>query len=167
MTELERTANYLRETFTGDAWHGDPMKKILVGVSHEGAAAHPIADAHSIWELVLHITAWLEMFERTLHGTPLPQHNVPGYDEMNFPPVRATGAKAWKEAQEHMYAAAEKMAAGIALFDAAKMTAKVPGRDYDFGYALPGIVAHSIYHAGQIAILKKAFSGQPSAVSKS
>ena len=32
----------------------------------------------------------------------------------------------------------------------------VPGRDYDFAYAFPGIVQHTIYHAGQIAMLKKA-----------
>lgn len=158
MTELERTAKYLRETFTGDAWHGDSVKKILVGVDAQKAAARPIAEAHSIWELVLHIAAWLEMFEATLHGTPLPQHSAPGYGEMNFPPVRATDAPAWQEAQARMYAAAEKMAAGTAKFDAKKMSAKVPGREYDFGYALPGIVSHSVYHAGQIAILKKALT---------
>jgi hypothetical protein len=31
---------------------------LLAGVSPEEAAAHPIAGAHSIGELVLHMTAW-------------------------------------------------------------------------------------------------------------
>ena len=30
--------------------------EVLEGVSAEAAAAHPVAGAHSIWELVLHLT---------------------------------------------------------------------------------------------------------------
>ena len=33
---------------------------------------------------------------------------------------------------------------------------RVPGKRYDFYHMLHGIAQHELYHAGQIAILKKA-----------
>src|ERR1035437_3500929 len=53
-----RIADQLRRAFSGDAWHGDSVFEILEGVNAAQAAAHPIKNAHSIWELVLHIAAW-------------------------------------------------------------------------------------------------------------
>ena len=43
---------------------------ILDGVTHAQAAAKPIAAAHSIWELVLHIAAWKNEVRRRLSGAP-------------------------------------------------------------------------------------------------
>ena len=43
-------------------------------------------------------------------------------------------------------------------FDDAKLQAIVPGRPYDFYHLFHGIVQHSLYHGGQIAMLKKALA---------
>lgn len=158
MTELERIAEELRRAANGDAWHGDSIARTLEGVSAEQAASKPLANAHSVWELVLHVTYWLDAVTLAMNGTPLVQHSVPGYMQMNFPPVRSTDPKAWEEAKARLMSAAEKCAGTIAKFDPAKFGNKVPGREYDFAYALPGIVSHTIYHGGQMAMLKKAFS---------
>ena len=155
MTELERIAEELRRATSGDAWHGDSIKKILEHVKAGQAAAKPIANAHSIWELVLHVNYWLDALTLAMHGTPLVQHSVPGFDQMNFPAVKATDEKAWGEAKARLFTAAEKCANAIAQFDPAKFHATVPGRKYTFDYALPGIVSHTIYHGGQMAMLKK------------
>ncbi len=156
MNELERIAEELRRATTGDAWHGDSMKKILERVSAKQAVGKPIANGHSIWELVLHVNYWLDAVTLAMHGTPLVQHSVPGFDEMNFPPVRSTEPKAWEEAKDRLFTAANKCADAIERFDPAKFHSTVPGRKYTFDYALPGIVDHCVYHAGQMAILKKA-----------
>ncbi len=158
MNELERIAEELRRVTTGDAWHGDSLKKTLQTVSAQQAAAKPIANAHSIWELVLHVTYWLDAITLTTTGTPLVQHSVPGFDQMNFPPVKSTEPKAWDEAKARLMTSAEKCATAIAKFDPAKFGNEVPGRKYKFDYALPGIVSHCIYHGGQMAMLKKSFA---------
>jgi uncharacterized damage-inducible protein DinB len=155
MTELERIAEELRRAVSGDAWHGDSIAKTLEGVTAEQAAAKPLANAHSIWELVLHVTYWLDAITLTTTGTPLVQHSVPGFNEMNFPPVRSAEQKAWEEAKARLMTSAEKCATAIAKFDPAKFSTTVPGRKYSYDYALPGIVSHTIYHGGQMAILKK------------
>ena len=58
MSETARLADQIRRAFDGEAWHGDSVVEILQGVNAAMAAAHPIKNAHSIWELLLHIAAW-------------------------------------------------------------------------------------------------------------
>ena len=58
----------LRRAFYGEAWHGDSLFEILRGVTAAQAAARPIKTAHSIWELVLHISAWDGAARRRMTG---------------------------------------------------------------------------------------------------
>jgi hypothetical protein len=49
----------------------------------------------------------------------------------------------------------------VAAFPEARLHDPVPGKKgkyYDFYYLFSGIVQHELYHAGQIALLKKARS---------
>src|SRR5580692_8893373 len=92
-----RIADQLRRAFDGDAWHGDSVLQILNGVDAKTAAAHPIAGAHSIWELVLHIAAWDGAVLRRLHS------DVPVEleDAENFPAGTDTSEAAWYQALAH------------------------------------------------------------------
>ena len=74
MTETARLADQIRRTFEGAAWHGDPLLKILAGVNAATATAHPINNAHSIWELVLHIAAWDDIVRRRASDQKCPQY---------------------------------------------------------------------------------------------
>ena len=64
MNEIERIVDQLEREHAGDPWHGSPLRQVLADISHTQASAKPIADAHSIWELVLHIA-----HGRTRHAT--------------------------------------------------------------------------------------------------
>jgi len=156
MTDLTRLADQFRRAFEGDAWHGASVSELLHGVTASQAASRPIPDAHSIWEIVLHIASWERMFDGAVRGKPLPPWPSPEISKLDWPAVPAPTAAAWKKAQRELYAAGEKLRRSIVKFDPQRLHAKVPGRDYDFAYAFPGIVQHTIYHAGQIAMLKKA-----------
>ncbi len=57
MSETARLADQIRRAFDGGAWHGDALLELLADVDGKKATAHPIKNAHSIWELVLHIAA--------------------------------------------------------------------------------------------------------------
>ena len=56
MTEVERILDQYDRAMNGDAWHGDPVWKILDGISAEQAARRAAANTHTIWELVAHMT---------------------------------------------------------------------------------------------------------------
>ena len=57
--DMEIIADQISRAFRGESWHGPSVREVLAGVSAEDAAAHPIAGAHSIWEIVLHLTGWI------------------------------------------------------------------------------------------------------------
>ena len=67
--EADRLIDQFKRAHDGDPWHGSPVKAILKGVTAEQAATPPPNGAHSIWELVLHMTAWTNEVRRRLAGT--------------------------------------------------------------------------------------------------
>ena len=58
MTRAAKLAARIERCVTGPMWHGPVLADLLDGMPHDRAAAKPIAGAHSIWEIVLHVTAW-------------------------------------------------------------------------------------------------------------
>lgn len=152
-SESPRIADQLRRAFTGDPWHGSPLLDLLAGVTAEKARARPLRSVHSIWELVVHIDVYLKVGFEATQGVPAP--SLYG-TERDWPALRDDSAAAWSAAQNQMFQNAERLAQAIENFDDARLQATVPGRAYDFYYLFHGIVQHSLYHGGQIAILKKA-----------
>ena len=46
----------------------------------------------------------------------------------------------------------------VASLPDSRLWDRVPGKRYDFYHMLHGVTQHELYHAGQIALLKKAVS---------
>ena len=156
MTELERIAEQLHHAVTGGAWHGPAIREVLSGLTARQAAARPIRGGHSIWELVLHVTSWMKMFDAALHGTPLLPWPSAAMEKLDWPAVPRADAANWKKAQRELYAAARRLRRSIAGFAPRRMRERVPGRSFNFSHALPGILQHTVYHSGQMALIKKA-----------
>src|ERR1700757_863937 len=92
-TESLRIADQLRRAFYGDAWHGPALMELLEDVDAATAAARPLHDVHSIWELVLHIAAWDGAGIVRLGGNKC---QLTGTD--NFPLVQKPTGAAWRKA---------------------------------------------------------------------
>jgi uncharacterized damage-inducible protein DinB len=151
--ETTRIADQLRRAFDGGAWHGDSLLEILKGVTAERAAARPVAGAHTIWELVLHIAAWDVAVRRSLAGMAMGVA-----DAENFPAVSDTSAAAWEKTLAHLRRTHEELIEAVEKFPEGSLEKRVPdkeGAHYNFYYTLQGVVQHELYHAGQIALLKK------------
>ena len=151
MSEASRIADQLRRAFDGEAWHGDSLLELLEGVSAAKAAARPLKDAHSIWELVLHITAWDGAVNRRIvSGKALTLS-----DEENFPSVKDTSDDAWKRALTTLEKVHEELVQTALGLPDSRLHERVAGKDYDIYFMLHGVTQHELYHAGQIALLKK------------
>jgi len=153
VSESARIADQLRRAFDGEAWHGDSVLEILKNVTPEQAARHSLKGAHSIWELLLHIAAWDGAAMRRMSGVA-----VALSDAENFPPVSDRNQAAWDTAVAELRRVHEELVAAVAAFPDSQLYALVPGKEgahYTFYYMLHGVVQHELYHAGQIAILKK------------
>jgi len=151
MTEVERIEDQMKRAFEGNAWHGPAVLEVLEGVGAEQAARRPIAAAHSIWELVLHMNTWKDIAERRLGGDPVKE--VP--PELDFPPVQGTDAAAWQAAQDGLAATHQRLTHALGRLRDAQLDEPPPGYGLSRYVLLHGVIQHDLYHAGQIAILKK------------
>lgn len=153
MSQTALLADQIRRAFEGEAWHGDSLQELLAGVNAKAAAAHPIRGAHSIWELVLHIAAWDDAVVRRAGGAA-----VTLSDKENFPPVEDVSEAAWKKTVDSVNKTHAALVKTVEAFPDGRLQDAVPGKPqvyYDFYYMFSGIVQHELYHAGQIALLKK------------
>jgi len=148
--EGSRIADQLRRAFDGSAWHGPSLLELLSGVDAATAAAKPLPNVHSIWELVLHITVWDRSAIVRLGG----EVSQPTGD-LNFPPVGTVTRSAWLEAVSEAKRTHNELVKVVGKLSDAQLRERCPGKRYDYYHLLHGVVQHELYHAGQIAILKK------------
>lgn len=154
MKETERIRDQLQRAFAGDAWHGPSVLEILENVTASQAATRPIPGAHSIWELVLHIKAWSDACRRRLAGD-----RAELADEENFPAIDDTSDEAWQNTQMRLRESHQRLNEAIAAVDETRLDHPILEGMPSVYITLHGAVQHSLYHAGQIAILKKATTG--------
>jgi uncharacterized damage-inducible protein DinB len=160
VTAIDRIIDELRRAHDGDPWHGSPVTKVLEGVTATQAAARPLAGAHTIWELVLHMTTWRDEVARRV------QSGVAGDpDAPDWPPMPQPSDAAWDAAlhaldESHAHLLRTVAALPPARLDDVLGDRRSPpeGTGVSYYVMLHGIAQHDAYHAGQIAMLKKAVS---------
>lgn len=153
MKEVERIADQLSRAFEGEAWHGPAVMEILDGITAHHAAARPFKSAHNIWEIVLHIAAWESACVRRLHGD---RAQLPPQED--WPAVAETSEKSWEQSKKDLRQGYEQLRDAISQLADAQLDRPIVEGLSTVYVTLHGIVQHSLYHAGQIAILKKMVS---------
>jgi hypothetical protein len=73
-------------------------------------------------------------------------------DEMNFPTPTD-----WVKTLEELETSQHRLLEALKDFDSSKLYEAVPHGSYNYNFytLLHGIIHHDLYHAGQIALLKK------------
>jgi hypothetical protein len=148
--ESSRIADQLRRSIHGEAWHGPSVMELLVDVNWQQAAAKPVASAHTIWEIVLHITAWAGAVRRRVNGEAVQLTATE-----DWPGIGVANAEASRSVVEGLVNSQALLAERIETLTDEDLTATVAGEDYTVYFLLHGLVQHNLYHAGQIALLKK------------
>lgn len=149
--EIERIVDQMDRAFSGDAWHGPSVMALLEGISAEDAAKRPIAQAHSIWELVNHVAAWNRIVERRLRD-----EIVKVTPEMDWPAAPLASDITWKRALDALKESRAKLRRTVEQLSDAQLDENPPSLPDSRYVLLHGLVQHDLYHAGQIAVLKKA-----------
>lgn len=77
----------LQKVHDGDPWHGSSITDVLKGVDADIAGLKSIPHGHTIWEIVLHMTAWTREATSRVRGAapksppsdwPTPKKQVEG-----------------------------------------------------------------------------------------
>jgi uncharacterized damage-inducible protein DinB len=153
MQQTDMIADQLERAYRGDAWHGPSVRAVLEGVDAATAAARPHEKAHSIHEIVLHMTGWTREVTRRLRV------GVAEDPEMGDWPGTGGG---WDAALAALETANHELLSAIRALNPAQLDDHIgDARDRTLGSGvsryvmLHGLVQHHAYHAGQIEMLKK------------
>lgn len=150
MNESERLAMELDKALNGGAWHGPSFREALDGVDLAAALRRPIPEAHSIAEIVQHATTWHDVVRRRLDGeTP----QVP--DEQDWPKAAPADAAAWAALRQQLHETGRTLCETVRAFPVEKLHQQRPRIDDTWYSLISGELQHVIYHAGQIAVLRK------------
>jgi uncharacterized damage-inducible protein DinB len=151
-------ATLLRKGYSSDPWHGPATVDLVFDVPFAAAAARPIPDGHSIWEIVLHMTAWQREVVRRLGGA---EPQPPEDGDWPIPPT--LGQEGWDRARAELGASLEQLGTAVAALSDEDLRELVgTARDRALGSGITraemvaGLLQHNAYHSGQIALLRKA-----------
>ena len=148
--EIMRIQDQLKRSFEGDAWHGPALNEVLSNISAETAAARPLENAHSIWEITLHIRAWQNAVKERLQGTPVSWKDVD-----DWPAVQETSEAAWQQLQSDLKASFESLLKSLESVDESKLDQPIAEGFSSYYATIHGLIQHNLYHAGQIVMLNK------------
>jgi uncharacterized damage-inducible protein DinB len=153
-SEIRRIEDQLRRALEGEAWHGPAVLELLAGVSAAQAARHPIPGAHSIWELALHIGSDYDLVLRRLAGDGRPVS--PGED---WPACLAPTEENWQQTVRELERKNENLRRAVRDFPAERLDEPLVAEPpYTAYMQFIGVTQHNLYHAGQIALLKRALA---------
>jgi uncharacterized damage-inducible protein DinB len=160
MTESHRLIAELNSAMEGDPWHGNSIATILDSVSPSQALAKPIGDAHSIWEIVRHLTAWTNEVARRLGGRPASDP-----EEGDWPAPSGSDQASWWRDVSRLFEAHRRLVASLEGFpDESLLEPTNDPRSLDAGVTryvlLHGLAQHHAYHGGQISLIKKGSQGR-------
>ena len=157
MTEIERLADQLQRAFYRDAWCGPSLLETLEGVTAERAAARPLARAHSIREIVSHVSGWKRVVHQRLEGraVALPE-------EGDWPQAADMSEQSWRETLAKLQARHDALLLAVRGLSEARLedvliteSSRETGGGVSCYVTLHGVAQHDLYHGGQISLLKK------------
>lgn len=150
---MNRIRGLLAQIFQGEPWVGNNLSTTLDQVSASDAATHWLTEAHSIWEIVLHLKAWRSFLLHKLKGD---QHfNIEQGEPEDWPTPPEATEEAWQQTLQDLTQNQAEISDLLENWQDEQLESTVPGRPYSFYTLIHGIIQHDYYHIGQISLIKK------------
>jgi uncharacterized damage-inducible protein DinB len=156
---IERLADEIERGYHGDPWHGASTREVLAGIDAGTAARRPIPNAHTIGEIVAHLTAWTREIARRFAGS---EPATPS--EGDWPEPAGPSEAEWQAAIADLDRTHAELVQAIRRFPPERLSEPMGsarhqalGTGLSFEGTLHGLSQHLAYHTGQIALLRKSF----------
>ena len=75
--------------------------------------------------------------------------------EPDWPPVNGAATEAWAHATDELRRTHEDLLAAVKAFPKERLGERLSNREFTYGFLIEGVIQHTAYHAGQIALLRK------------
>ncbi len=141
MTERDRLIDQLEREIGGVPWHGPSLVNILEGVTAEQAARPPSPGAHSIWEILLHMTGWKREVARRARG-----HAAAEPAAGDWPAIGEVSETRWRAAREDHLAAQRELLDLVQTLSDTQLDTQVNGDTAAFIGAGHQRASHAVRH---------------------
>jgi uncharacterized damage-inducible protein DinB len=162
---LSSRVDLLQSLITGSFERGGwvaSADEALSGLEAEDAAFRPGPGAHTIWELVRHLSFWEDLVTDRLGGMPLGPGRIS--NKSTFDGCEPEDRASWKEAAGRLLSANRRLAAAVGRLEDAQLDQPLPGEQKTLlKDLLEGMALHQAYHLGQIVLLRKLLGKWPPA----
>ncbi|MFM2359647.1 MAG: hypothetical protein RLY16_1640 [Bacteroidota bacterium] len=150
MQLTKQIAKHLRDVHFGGNWTFSNLKDNLEGITWQQATTQ-VYNFNTIATLVFHINYFIEAVTKVLEGGPLDAKDIYSF---NHPPIQCQAD--WDAMVQKSLQDAERFASLIALVPDEKLNDVFQDEKYgNYFRNFLGIIEHTHYHLGQIAIIKK------------
>lgn len=149
-THLQESYDYLfRLVHTSEDWIA-PLLKAVETTPFEVACFSPGKGVASIWEIVAHVSGWMEDLLHDLTGSP-------DAGAVDWPPILSQTPYAWTAQKQHLKSLVLRLQDVLAHASEDDLMTPAPGSNTVCHRRLTSIMVHNAYHAGQIIKLKQLF----------
>ena len=143
-------AKHLRDVHLGGNWTSSNLKDNLKDVSWQQATTQ-VHSFNTIATLVYHVNYYISAVLKVLQGGPLEASDKYSFD---LPPIQSQSD--WDNLLDKTFANAETFALLIEQLPEHKLWESFADEKYGTYYRnIQGIIEHTHYHLGQIALIKK------------
>jgi hypothetical protein len=150
MKLAKEVARHFREVHSGGNWTASNLKTVLHDVTYEQAVTK-VKDLNTILTLTYHIHYYVAAVLKVLQGEPLQAKDAYSFDHPEI-----TSQAEWEAFLTKVFDAAETFAEHVEKLPEARFAETFANEDYGSYYRnMHGIIEHTHYHLGQIALLKK------------
>lgn len=154
MNTSKQLAKHLRDVHFGGNWTVTNLKGALEGITWQQATTQ-IHDFNTIATLTYHIHYFVGVASKVLEEGVLE-----GDDKLSFNHPTINSQQDWESFLEQVFTAAEKFSILIAQLPDDTLSADFTNEKYGTYFRnILGIIEHTHYHLGQIALLKKLVNG--------
>lgn len=151
----QQLAKHLRELYFGGNWTCSDFKSQLDGINWN-QAVEVVKGMNPIAALVFHSGYYVDAVIGVFNSEEL---NSKDADSFNFPPVRSQAD--WEQLIQHVLSQADKLASQVENMPEDMLWKTFVDEKYGTYFRnLMGVIEHSHYHLGQIALLKKMLQKQ-------
>ena len=150
---IARLLVQIDQAYDRRSWHGTNLRGSLRGLTVAQAAWRPGTTRHNIWELAVHAAYWKYAVCRRLTGERRGSFPLKGSNWFRRP-VEST-ERAWKSDLALLSDSHVRLRHAVASLPPARLDQSPPGGTSTCFHLIAGVIAHDLYHAGQIQLLKR------------
>ncbi len=150
MKESLRLRSLFEKLYDGDPWIDISLVSVLKNITAKQAAARPLPNCNSIWEIVCHLTSWRQNVLQRIGGKTVktPAHN---YVE----PITEPSEKAWANLLKKLEKSQTAWIGFLQKMKKEELEKIYTPNNMTYYEHINGILQHDSYHLGQIVLLAK------------